>query len=136
MTNRSNRTGQSHFLGLAFLVTFLAIGLLYWPLPYHSVNLPDALFTPALWLVPFGALLLRLLKVAPWWLATLVMAAPAPVAVLARIIVECSLDPTSHNLWPFEIILTLFVSVPLALLGAAAGAALARSVKSSTEESR
>lgn len=64
------------------------------------------------------------------------MAAPAPVAVFARIVAECSLDPTSHNLWPFEIVLTLFVSAPLALLGAAAGAGLDRAVRPPTEESR
>lgn len=48
MTDRANRTRHRHLLGLAFLGTFLAIGLLYWPLPYRSVDLPNALFTPAL----------------------------------------------------------------------------------------
>lgn len=42
-------------------------------------------------------------------------------AVVARIFVDVIRDGTSHNLWPFEIIIASIVSFPLALIGVLAG---------------
>ena len=53
------------------------------------------------------------------------MAATVPAAlmgfVVVRIVVGTSLDPTSHNLWPFEILMWGIIS-----LGLLAGIALVR----------
>ena len=42
-------------------------------------------------------------------------------AVVARIFVDVIRDSTSHNLWPFEIIIASIISFPLALIGVFAG---------------
>lgn len=105
----------------AFAVSFLAVGLPYWLIPYNRVNLPDALIAPELLVVCIAALLLRVFQAAPFWRTTAFIGAAVPAAVLARVIVEGLLDPTSHNLWPLEIIIAAFLGFVCALAGAIAG---------------
>lgn len=52
------------------------------------------------------------------WLAMAAMLACVPVAVLGRVLIDTASDPTSHNLWPFEVVLGVMASVPPVLLGA------------------
>jgi hypothetical protein len=40
---------------------------------------------------------------------------------MARVVVDTSQDPTSHNLWPFEVGLAWFVGLLASLTGAALG---------------
>jgi len=51
------------------------------------------------------------------------LAAPlaAPAAIWASVEVECAQDPTSHNLWPFEVGIALGVGGLCALAGALPG---------------
>lgn len=48
-----------------------------------------------------------------------------PAAVMTRVVVDTLQDPTSHNLWPFEIALACFLAVlgvlPFATLGGMVG---------------
>ena len=70
------------------------------------------------------ALLLAGIGVPLWsvrkWRGAWRIAAAVPVAVVAfvglRIVVDTARDPTSHNLWPFEII--TYGAIALALIGA------------------
>lgn len=110
----------------AFAVSFLAVGLPYWLIPYKSVNLPDALIAPGLLVVCAAALLLRAHRIAPFWRTTAVIGAAVPAAVFARVIAEGLQDPTSHNLWPLEIIIAAVLGFICALAGAAAGSLAAR----------
>jgi hypothetical protein len=41
--------------------------------------------------------------------------------VLGRVVVETFRDPTSHNLWPFEIIIAAVVGFAVACVGALLG---------------
>lgn len=44
---------------------------------------------------------------ASFWKSVAIVGASVPVAVLFRIAVETTADPTTHNLWPFEVIIAL-----------------------------
>jgi hypothetical protein len=48
---------------------------------------------------------------------------------MARVIVETSQDPTSHNLWPLELIIAAAVGLVFALAGSLAGGLLAKMSK-------
>lgn len=50
------------------------------------------------------------------------------LAVMARVIYDTRIDPTSHNLFPFEIIIAFFISFTTSLLGGFAGWSLAKIV--------
>ena len=56
----------------------------------------------------------------------LIPAASVPAAVLARVAVETTLDPTSHNLWPFELVIAGFVGGFCAGLGMLGGLVVGR----------
>src|SRR5690606_27866981 len=93
---------------------------------YGSVNLPGALLAPTLLAVPLAAALLRGSGRCSIVAACSAAGVAVPVAVMLRVIVEVAADPTSHNLWPFEIVLAALLGFPLALLGAMLGAAFGR----------
>lgn len=43
------------------------------------------------------------------------------IAVFLRVIINSIADPTSHNLWPFELIMYAVISFPAALIGTGVG---------------
>jgi hypothetical protein len=51
----------------------------------------------------------------------LALCAPAPIAVVGRVLIDTADDPTTHSLWPFEIVLAVGISAPPILLGVFAG---------------
>ena len=111
-------------LAASFVIALVAVGIPYWRIPYAQVALPNSIFN-------FGLLVTLL---APIWLrgvvrtsfakAFMAVGLAAPAAIILRIVLETSADPTSHNLWPLEVILTAGVSVALAFVGAMLGSAL------------
>jgi hypothetical protein len=108
------------WLPVAFVLCFFAVGLPFWLIPYRSVNLPDALIAPGIFMVAAAALVLRVLGVS-FWKVTGVMGAAVPAAVLARVIVDGVRDPTSHNLWPLEVVIALLMGLACAFAGVLAG---------------
>jgi hypothetical protein len=90
------------WLTTAFTVGFFAVGLPYWQIPYAKVSLPDTLYGFGLLVVGISAFALRLLAQARGAAVMFVVGGSVPAAVLARVIVETSIDSTSHNLWPLE----------------------------------
>ena len=122
MPPSSSRDGlRKHGIKIGFAVACLLIGATYWMIPYNKVNLPDALYGPGLIAVALAALLLRAFGIAPFWKVVRTMAASVPAAVLLRVAVEVAKDPTSHNLWPFEVVIALALGFACALAGAFAG---------------
>ena len=109
------------WLALAFVVALAAMGASLWPVPYSKVSLPNTLVGPGLIVLGLAALAVCMTGQAGFFASALVIGAAAPVAILARVIVETNLDPTSHNLWPLEIILGGAASYPTSLIGAAVG---------------
>jgi hypothetical protein len=107
---------------LASLAGFLLAGLPWWTAPYNRFHLSDPLSVAAVLVFCLAAGSLgwrrRPLPVIGLFLGV-------PAAVMARVIVDTLRDPTSHNLWPFEIVLAMVLAgalaLPAALLGWGAG---------------
>lgn len=114
------------WLWFGFTLPFLAVGLPYWLLPYNRVNVPDALLTPGLGLAAFAALVLCACRLTSFWKATWIVAAAVPAVVMLRVLVEGLMDPTSHNLWPLELLIALPVGFVPAFAGAVVGGLFAR----------
>ncbi len=119
------RKGAKYWLAAAFAVGFFAVGLPYWQIPYAKVSLPSTLYGTGLLVVGAGAVAARALGKARFFMVFLIIGATVPLAVLARVAVETSKDPTSHNLWPLELIIATavgaFCSCAGALLGSLPG---------------
>ncbi len=109
---------------IAFVAVFLAVGIPYWLVPYNK-TIPNAVIAIGVTAVVIVAAILafRGMKLAR---ALLVPGLAVPAAALARVIVEGVLDPTSHNLWPFEIVIAALLGLAAALPGALLGWLLAR----------
>jgi hypothetical protein len=112
------------WLLIGFLIAFVAVGFAHWQLPYNQVSLPDSLYGPGLVAVGVIALMLRAFGTGRFLTAWLLIATTVPAAVMARVLVETSRDPTSHNLWPLEILIALAVGLVCSLIGTAIGSLL------------
>src|SRR5262245_5493944 len=102
----------------AVLAAFLVCGLLLWPIPYNQVSLPGNPSSGLLLLLGgaiafVAAFLIRPGFAAPWLAVPMGFA----LAVLARVMVETSRDPTSHNLWPFEVVILGGIGLVAGLIG-------------------
>ena len=117
---------KRHWLPLSVTASFLAVGIPYWCIPYGKVNLPGALLGPSLIVVVISALLLRIYGVAALWRVIWMLGGSAALAVMARVVVDGVRDPTSHNLWPFEVIIALVIGFACSASGAIAGSLIAR----------
>jgi hypothetical protein len=123
------------WLLIAFISAFLVIGVPYWLVPYREVSLPTTLMGPGLFAVGLAALVLRARGAARFWTAAIVAGAAVPAAVFARVTVDTLRDLTSHNLWPFEIVIALGVGMFPAVSGAIAGSLLAKLTNAATARS-
>ena len=106
---------------LAVLPGVLACGIPLWPLAYREVSL-GARPAPGTWILlaaVAGAVAFRILGRGFWTSVGAVVAGFA-IAVLGRVVVETAADPTTHNLFPFEVAYAMAIAFP----GAAAGAFL------------
>ena len=56
----------------------------------------------------------------PVW-AALGVGVSFPMFVFARILIDTTIDPTDHNLWPLELLLACVYSAPPAIAGLLAG---------------
>ena len=119
------------WLAGATCACFLIVGVPYWALPYARVSLPDALMGPGLLAVGVAAAALCALGAARPGRALVVLGATVPAVVLGRVVVETATDPTSHNLWPLEVVIALVVGLVATVPGVAAGALVARVSRSS-----
>ena len=106
---------------VGFVVAVFGVGIGYWPVAYGDADLPNSLPAYSLLLVSLVAVVLRTATDTPAWAAWAFPAASVPAAVMVRVIVEVGLDPTSHNLWPFEIVIAAVVGGFLAGVGLGIG---------------
>lgn len=115
------RRSKATWLFLAFVACVLGVGVPYWLPDYHAINLPDSLMGPGLIMVGLAAFLLYTSGVTRWWKGTMTVAASVPAVVFIRVLVDCFKDPTSHNLWPLEMIIALGVGLSSASVGGIVG---------------
>ncbi len=102
------------------IICYLAMGIPYWQIPYSSVSLPDSLYDIGLLLVIGGALVFRLSGSGFLWSAVS-FGCVAPAVVTTRIILDMARDGSTHNLFPFEIAIAVFVGFSAAAFGALTG---------------
>ncbi len=113
-------------LKVAFVAVFLAVGIPYWLVPYNK-TLPTVVIAIGLVaLIAAGAVLA--FGGARFSSSFVVPGLAVPAAAMARIVVEGFIDRTSHNLWPFEIVIAVGIGIPVALAGAALGRLLAKAL--------
>lgn len=105
-------------LAVAVLAGTLACGLPLWPIPYSQVSLPGNP-SAGTWLATgalaglVGGYLVRASFRAP----TFAVAGGFVLAVMLRVFVETARDPTSHNLWPFEVVIAGGIGLVAAVVG-------------------
>jgi hypothetical protein len=115
---------------LAFVVVVLAAGIPYWRVPYDELNRGHFAVLPGALLLGFLTMILVVAEVAPAKPTAITMLLCVPVIVCVSVAKDTALDPTSHNLWPFELVLGAIsgaaIVVPAVLLGLALRWTLAR----------
>ena len=84
-------------------------------------ELPGALYGIGLWIVGFAAMIARWRLRLGIFAATFAAGAGVPAAVLGKLLWDIAADPTSHNLWPFELGIAVAVGAVAALSGALVG---------------
>ena len=100
-------------LGLA------ACAIPYWPVAYDKFNLMEnTIYLGWVGFTIVASLAARVLTVRPIPPTALTVTAGFLAAMILRIIVECAIDPTDHNLWPFELVWGGMVALPSAFTGA------------------
>jgi hypothetical protein len=106
-----------------FVGVLLAIGLPYWLAPYERIE--GAL--------GFGYALVALVAMitvgsSGWGVLQMMRAAAsaAPIAAALRVAADVARDPTSHNLWPIELVFVAIAAALAALAGGAVGALFRR----------
>jgi len=129
-------SSSKRWLALAMLASFLAAGIPFWVVPYDKADLPNALWHPGLFVAGIAALMVCMSRVAPFWRATVMITLSICGAVLARVMAGIAQDPTSHNLWPFEMVIAFVVGLVAAAPGALAGSVIARWRPTRTGEAR
>jgi hypothetical protein len=112
---------KSLWLLPAFVAAFFLIGIPFWDIPYSQVSVPNSLVAPGLIGLVALTVILTVFEVASLRRIFVVMSLCLPVVVYARVEVETGRDPTSHNLWPFEVVFALVLGVicvlPALLIG-------------------
>jgi hypothetical protein len=109
------------WLVAGFVISFFAVGVPYWQIPYAMVSLPTTLYGTGLVVVGVLAAAARVLGKARLMTVILAVGAAVPAPILARIAVDTAKDPTSHNLWPFEFIIAAVIGVLCSSAGALVG---------------
>lgn len=116
-------------LAMAFATAFATVGAPYWTIPYAQASLPNSLYGFGLVVVFAAPLALCLRGKVSFVRSFLVAGVAVPATVLARVAVEALQDPTSHNLWPLEVIIALAVGLAVAFPGAVLGVILSKLFK-------
>jgi hypothetical protein len=107
-----------------FIASTFVIGTPFWLLPYAQLNLPNGLYGPGLLLLVCSAAASHAFAAATFWKSVAIAAAALPTIVMLRVSFETTADPTSHNLWPFELLISGMLGFTCALAGGLIGLAL------------
>lgn len=106
------------WLACAFVAGFFLVGLPHWAPSARFLDPPMILALAGLAAM---AMMLVVGEVASAPRAWLIMALCMPTAAIAGIIEDVARDPTSHHLWPFELVVALMLGGFAVAPGAFAG---------------
>ncbi len=120
-----NRPAFLHFPAV-WAVCFLLTGIAYWSTPYNARDLPFSFYVPGLLSVSLAALVFRAYRASTFWRIVLIFASTVPAVFFLRVVADTMKDPTTHNLWPFEIVLAAGFGLAAAGAGALMGAVAGR----------
>ena len=105
---------------VVFVSATMLIAVPYWTAGYDSIK-DDGIFGSwrlvAMVLVLGTFLAASVGELSPFVVAPCFLLC-APVAVIGRVLLDVTADPTSHDLWPLEIAVSLMLSVPAVGIGA------------------
>jgi hypothetical protein len=118
---KQRRDTNPKLLFVVCIISFLSVGIPYWMIPYNHVSLPGALMGPGLIAVIGAAFFVRMKEAVDFWMGASFVGTVVPGVVMARVMVETVSDPTSHNLWPFEVVFAAIVGYCCALSGTIVG---------------
>ncbi len=121
---------------VAATACFFVVGIPYWRVPYAQLNLSDALLTPVLAVLVAAALVLCAMGAVSLWRATWVVGLSLAAVIIARVVADGVRDPTSHNLWPIELLIATVLGLACAACGATTGWALRKVWVRSTRGNR
>jgi hypothetical protein len=118
MSARHHNSFSSH-AWFGPLLGFIIGAITVWPIPYDQLTMGGATMSAG-WVIFCGMAGAYMARVTTRQLPHIAVLVSGGVvgAVMLRIIVEVAIDPTDHNLWPFEIVLTMLICFPSALCGA------------------
>ena len=117
---------RTALLIVGFAAGLLLTGVPFWRLPYNANFLADPGMMFGLAGLAFVTATLVVAGIAPAGRVFWVMLAAFPAAVALRVAVEVAKDPTSHNLWPIELVMTAIFSLVAVVPGLLAGLLLCR----------
>jgi hypothetical protein len=116
----------------------LAIVVPYWAADYADVE--DGGFStfalPVAGILGVASLVLSAFRLGHKLEIAIAMCAPAPIAVVGRVLIDTADDPTTHGLWPFEIAVAVGISLPPVLLGIFIGWAARRVAERSRHQTK
>ncbi len=103
---------------LIILVGIVAGGFSYWFNPYNEMSLLGVSIYKLMASSAFlcSLILTLMLNEKPWKVALLITAGVI-IGIMCRIVFDISIDSSTYNLFPFEIITALFLTVPSAFIG-------------------
>jgi hypothetical protein len=109
------------WLAIVFVVALVSTGLPLWLVPYNRIELPSFWLLPGLLVIVPLAAGTRFLALAKTWATVGALTGAMIAANMLRVSWDAAADPTSHNLWPLELIMTAFAGVTFSLVGCLAG---------------
>jgi hypothetical protein len=105
---------------IAATLTAGVISLPYWARSYASIR--DAGIFGSFWLVTgtlfVGTVVAFAARGRHSWIVLTTMLACLPIAVIGRVIIDTAADPTSHNLWPIELVGSFMIGIVPVCAGA------------------
>ena len=117
------RPGDWPWPAVVASICALAIVVPYWSVDYADVQ-DGGLSTfalPVAGILGVAAFALTALHLGHKLEIAIALCAPAPIAVVGRVLIDTADDPTTHGLWPFEIALAIGISLPAILFGISIG---------------
>lgn len=109
-------------VAIAAIACLATAGVPYWRVPYSQLQLPTSLVGPGLLVTALAAGLLHWSHPLRWRLALAATGGAIVAIVVLRIALDVARDPTTHNLFPFELLLAALVGTAAAGIGIGASA--------------